>query len=150
MLCRKTILSWRYTCVDRISNIKLRSFNSMDNKRGLSLIHSQRQLGSHFDNQKFTMQFSYLGNWQLRARTTDAQWNLFFIKIQNFWAWQTNSGVILIWDIFGQTISTHFGTVNSMSMFSIIQPLFLQKTKPLHPDFKHLFWIMIWIWSAKN
>ena len=32
----------------------------MDNKRGLALIHSQRQLASHFDNQKFTMQFSYL------------------------------------------------------------------------------------------
>ena len=35
-----------------------------------------------------------------------------------------------IWGIFGRTISTHFGTVSSLSMFSIIQPLFLQKTKP--------------------
>ena len=33
-----------------------------------------------------------------------------------------------IWGIFGQTISTHFGTVSPLSMFSIIQPLFLQKT----------------------
>ena len=29
--------------------------------------------------------------------------------------------------IFGQTISTHFGTVSPLSMFSIIQPIFLQK-----------------------
>ena len=33
-----------------------------------------------------------------------------------------------IWGIFGQTISTHFGTVSPLSMFSIIRPLFLQKT----------------------
>ena len=38
-----------------------------------------------------------------------------------------------IWGIFGQTISTHFGTVSPLFMFSIIQPLFLQKTKPLNP-----------------
>ena len=37
-----------------------------------------------------------------------------------------------IWGIFGQTISTHFGTVSHFSIFSIIQPLFLQKTKPLY------------------
>ena len=35
----------------------------------------------------------------------------------------------------GRFISTHFGTVSHcpLSMFSINQPLFLQKTKPLHP-----------------
>ena len=38
--------------------------------------------------------------------------------------------------IFGQTISTYFGTVSPLSMFCIIQPLFLQKTNP-HP--KYLF-----------
>ena len=32
-----------------------------------------------------------------------------------------------IWDIFSQFISTHFGTVSPLSMFSINQPLFLQK-----------------------
>ena len=32
-----------------------------------------------------------------------------------------------IWGIFGQTISTHFGAVSPLSMYSIIQPLFLQK-----------------------
>ena len=52
----------------------------------------------------------------------------FFIKIQNFWAWADK-----FWGIFGQTISTHFGTVSPLSMFSIIQPLFLQKTKSLYP-----------------
>ena len=41
--------------------------------------------------------------------------------------------------IFGQTISSHFGTVSSLSMFSIIQPLLLQKTKSLYPHPKYLF-----------
>jgi hypothetical protein len=44
----------------------------------------------------------------------------FLIEIQKFWAWG-------IFGIFGQTISTHFGTVSFLSMFSIIQPLFSQK-----------------------
>jgi hypothetical protein len=47
------------------------------------------------------------------------------------------------WGIFGQTISTHFGTASSLSMFFIIQPLFLQKTKPLYPHPKYLFGIGI-------
>ena len=38
--------------------------------------------------------------------------------------WAENFGGI--WGIFDQTISTHFGTVSHLSMFSIIQPLFLQ------------------------
>jgi hypothetical protein len=62
----------------------------------------------------------------------------FFIEIQNFWAWTDKLGdkFWVIWGIFGQTISIHFGTVSSLSMFSIIQPLFLQKSKPLyqHPN----------------
>ena len=41
-------------------------------------------------------------------RTTDAKWSLFSLKPRSF------------------------GTVSPLSMFSIIQPLFLQKTKPLH------------------
>ena len=41
--------------------------------------------------------------------------------------------------IFGRTIRTHFGTVSPLSMFSIIQPLFLQKNKPLYPHLKYLF-----------
>ena len=47
--------------------------------------------------------------------------------------------------IFGQTISTLFGTVSPLSMFSIIRPLFLQKTKPLysHP-------IVVWSSSAQS
>ena len=53
----------------------------------------------------------------------------FFIEIQNFWAWADKFRGI--WGIFGRTISTHFGTVSPLSMFSIIQLLFLQKTKPL-------------------
>ena len=37
-----------------------------------------------------------------------------------------------IWGYFDQFINTHFGTVSLLSMFSINQPLFLQKTKPLY------------------
>ena len=35
-------------------------------------------------------------------------------------------------------------------MFSINQPLFLQNTKPLYPNPKYLFVIVIWIWVSKN
>ena len=52
----------------------------------------------------------------------------FFIEIQNFWAWADKFWGI--WGIFGRTLSTHFATVSPLSMFSNIQPLFLQKTKP--------------------
>jgi hypothetical protein len=41
--------------------------------------------------------------------------------------------------IFAQFISAHFGTVSPLSMFSIIQSLFLQKTLPLYPHPKYLF-----------
>ena len=48
---------------------------------------------------------------------------LFFIKISKFWTWaDTFWG---IWGIFGQFISP-------LSIFSINQPLFLQKTKPFY------------------
>ena len=66
----------------------------------------------------------------------------FFIEIPNFCAWADKLGRG-IWGIFGRTISTHLGTVSPMSMFSIIQPLFLQKTKPLYPHPKYLFGIGI-------
>ena len=65
----------------------------------------------------------------------------FFIEIHNFWAWADKFWVIL--DILGQTSSTHFGAVNSLSMFFIIQPLFLQKTKPLYQHPIYLFGIGI-------
>ena len=45
--------------------------------------------------------------------------------------------------IFGQTISTHFGTVSPLAIFSSIQPLFLQKTQPLYPHPIYLFEIGI-------
>ena len=56
----------------------------------------------------------------------------FFHQNQELLDGQTNwaDKVWGIWGIFGRTISTHFGTVSPLSMFSIIQPLFLQKTKP--------------------
>ena len=45
--------------------------------------------------------------------------------------------------ILGRFISTHFGAVIPLSMFSIIHPLFLQKTKTLYPNPKHLFGVGI-------
>ena len=48
-----------------------------------------------------------------------------------------------MWDIFEQFISTHFGTVSPLSMFSINQQLFLQKIKHLYPHIKYLFGIGI-------
>ena len=52
--------------------------------------------------------------------------------IENFWA--SADKFWGLWGIFGQTISTHFGTVSPLSLVFIIQPLFLQKKyKPLYP-----------------
>jgi hypothetical protein len=77
----------------------------------------------------------------------DAHWSLFSLKSRTFGLGQTNWADKFwgIWGIIGQTISTHFGTVSALSMFSIIQPKFLQKTKPLYPHPKHLFGIGIGI-----
>jgi hypothetical protein len=71
-----------------------------------------------------------------RARTKDAQLSLFSLKARTFELGQTNWADKFwgIWGIFRQTISTHFGTVRFLSMFSIIQLLFLQKTEPLYPN----------------
>ena len=46
--------------------------------------------------------------------------------MQTIWAYKFWG----IWGIFGQFTSTHFDTVSPLSMFSINQALFLQKTKP--------------------
>ena len=64
----------------------------------------------------------------------------FFIEIPNVWAWADK--LWGIWGIFGQTISTHFGTVTLLSKFSIIQPLFeflQKKPQPLYLYSKYLF-----------
>ena len=53
----------------------------------------------------------------------------FSLKSKNFGLGQTIwvDKICGIGGIFGQFISTHFGTVSPLSMFSINQPLFLQK-----------------------
>ena len=81
------------------------------------------------------------------SRITDTQWNLVSSKSQSFGLGQTNLADKFwgIWGIFSQTISTHFGTVSPLSMFSIIST---KKNKPLYP--RYLFGIGIWIWAAKN
>ena len=78
----------------------------------------------------------------------------FSLKSRTFGFGQTNwtDKFWGIWVIFGLFISTHFGTVSPLYMFSINQPLFLQKTKSLYPNPKYLFEIVIWIWiwAAKS
>ena len=51
--------------------------------------------------------------------------NPFLIEIPIFQAWADKFWGI--WSIFGQFISTHFGTMSPLSMFLINQSLFLQK-----------------------
>ena len=53
------------------------------------------------------------------ARTTDSQWSLFALKSRTFGLGQTNwaDKFRCIWVIFGQTISTHFGTVSPCHYF---------------------------------
>jgi hypothetical protein len=75
-----------------------------------------------------------------RARTTDAPLKPFSLKYQTFGLGQT------IWEdefwcIFGRFIRTHFVAVSLLSMFSINQPLFPQKTEPLNRNPKYLFGI---------
>jgi len=69
----------------------------------------------------------------------------FSLKSRTFGRGQTNWADKFwgIWGIFGRNMSTNFGTVSPLSMLSIIQPLFLQKTKPLYPHPKYLFGIGI-------
>jgi hypothetical protein len=74
------------------------------------------------------------------------------LKSQTFGLGQTIWAVKVwgIWGLTGQFISTHFGSVNPLSMFSNNQPLFLQKTEPLYPNHKYALRIVILIWAAMN
>ena len=53
----------------------------------------------------------------------------FFIEIQNFWAWADK--FYGIWGNFGQTISSHFGTVSSSFLVHIFYYLTIISTKKL-------------------
>jgi hypothetical protein len=70
----------------------------------------------------------------------DTQWSLCSSKSQMFGLGQTNWADKFwgIWGIFSQSISTNFGAVSPLSMFSINQQIFLQKTKPLYPNPKSI------------
>ena len=54
---------------------------------------------------------------------------VFFSKIPNFWAWADKLGrkYLVHLGIFSRFISTHFGTVGSLSMFPIISHYFYKK-----------------------
>jgi hypothetical protein len=73
-----------------------------------------------------------------KSRTTDSNEAFFVIEIQlglTRQIKQINSGEF--GKFLAKTISTHFGTVSPLSMFSIIQLLLLQKTMPLYLHPKH-------------
>ena len=125
-------------------NLNEKSFKTHGGQKWPNLVWCLISLQNIFTLLKFNASFE--------TRATDAQWSLFSLKSRTFGLGQTNWADKFwgIWGILGQTISTHFGTVSPLSMFSIIQPLSLQKTKPSYPHSKYLFEIRIWIWVAKN
>jgi hypothetical protein len=47
-------------------------------------------------------------------------------EIPNFWDWQINLRAFRVFLVDLLAVSTNFGTVGPLSMFSIIQPLFLK------------------------
>ena len=71
-----------------------------------------------------------------KYKHTFSQKSQVFGLVQTNWA----KNVWGIWGIFGRIISTHFGTVGPLFMFSINQPVL---TKPLYPHPKYLFGIGI-------
>ena len=86
----------------------------------------------------------------VRSRTTDTQWNIFFIEIPNFCA---------LADKLGRSILGHLGYFRTAPIlvlwvpcpcFSLFNHYFYKKTKPLYPYLKYLFGIGILIWPAKN
>jgi hypothetical protein len=81
-------------------------------------------------------------NFIVSAADYGRQRKLFSLKSRTFGLGEKNWADKFwgIWGIFGRTISTHFCTVSPLSMFSIIQALFIQKTKPLNPHPKYAFW----------
>ena len=85
--------------------------------------------------QFLTFQTKCTSKLQLLEPITD---NLDLINISCFWKHMTLSTdygrPMKPLGIFSQTISTHFGTVSPLSMFSIIfKHYFYKKTKPLYP-----------------
>ena len=84
------------------------------------------------------------------TRTMDARpMKPFFIEIQNFLGLGRQIGLINsgAFGVFlaelSASILVQCTAVSPLPMFSIISPLFLQKTKPLYPHPKYLFGIEI-------
>ena len=75
----------------------------------------------------YVMLLGCLTGWLVVPLTRDAQWSLFLLKFRTFGLGQKigqiNSGAF---GAFLANYQHHFGTVSPLSMFSIIQPLFLQ------------------------
>jgi hypothetical protein len=61
---------------------------------------------------------------------------------------QINFGVFSVFS--AELLAPILDTVSPFLMFSIIKPLFLQKTKPLYSHIKYLFGIGICIWVTNN
>ena len=89
-----------------------------------------RARSSIWNGMHLTKELSYRTR---RPRTTDTQRELVFeeSKLLSLGRQIEPKFFGAFGGIFGQTISIHFGAVSPLSMFSIIQPLFLQKTKSL-------------------
>ena len=96
----------------------------------------------------YRVKFSFDTTYWLRT-TDDQQSSLFSSKFRTLGRQIGQINSESIWGIFGWTTYQHPFRY-SESTLSIIQPLFLQNTKPLYPDPKHLFGIGMWIWAAKN
>ena len=74
------------------------------------------------------------GSWMIQATDYGCPMKQFFIGIPNFWAWADKLGRGHLG--YFRLNYQYFGIVSPLSMFSTIQSLFLQKTKPLYPHFK--------------
>ena len=72
-------------------------------------------------------EFEFSRAWDLFIGAIDDQYHRIRTSNEAFFQQNPQLLVMGIWGTFGQSISTHFGTVSSLSMFSIIHPLFLQK-----------------------
>ena len=80
----------------------------------------------------------------IKTRTTDAQWNIFFIEIPKFWAWA---------DKFGRNVLGHLGYFR----MNYQHPIWYSESfvhifhySTLYPHPKDFFGIGIWIMGCKE
>ena len=79
-------------------------------------------------------EFEFSRAWDLFIGAIDDQDHRIRTSNEAFFQQNPQLLVMGIWGTFGQSISTHFGTVSPLSMFFFNQSLFLQNTEPLYPN----------------